>query len=215
VEFDLKTPAAASQMAGMGVFLAPVGGPPGAITMMVMDPAPIDADGRFKTTGQAPDRYMISLGRGGGGGRGSNIKSITANGRDVTNAALELRDADVNDVVIKVSDRFASISGSVHGPDALPAPTATVMAFPADYRALLSSGLMSGRVQMVAASRAGAYVLGAVMPGDYLIVAIDDADVADNQDSAFFDALARGATRITVGDAEKKSQDLALVKVKR
>jgi hypothetical protein len=46
------------------------------------------------------------------------------------------------------------------------------------------------------------------MPGDYLVVAIDDADVADNQDSAFFDALARGATRITVGDAEKKSQDL-------
>ena len=181
---------------------------------MVLDPAPIDADGRFKTTGQAPDRYMISLGRVGSG-RGSNIKSITANGRDVTNAALELRDADVNDVVIKVSDRLASVSGSVHGPDALPAATATVLAFPADYRALLSSGLMSGRMQMVAASRAGAYVMGAVMPGDYLIVAIDDADVADNQDSAFFDALARGATRITVGDAEKKSQDLALVKVKR
>jgi hypothetical protein len=53
------------------------------------------------------------------------------------------------------------------------------------------------------------------MPGDYLIVAVDDADVSDNQDTAFFDALARGATRITLGDAEKRSQDLVLVKVKR
>jgi hypothetical protein len=54
-----------------------------------------------------------------------------------------------------------------------------------------------------------------LVPGNYFVVAIDDADVSDNQDAAFFDALARVATRITVGDAEKKTQDLALVKVKR
>jgi hypothetical protein len=53
------------------------------------------------------------------------------------------------------------------------------------------------------------------MPGDYLVVAVDDADVGDNQDTAFFDTLARGATRVTLGDVEKKVQDLVLVKVKR
>lgn len=214
VEFELKNPATLSQMqAGLGVMLMPLGGPPAAITLIATDPAMVDADGRFKTVGYAPDRYSIIFGRGGRGG--ASIKSITANGRDVTNAALELRDADVNDVVIKVSDRFASVTGSVHGPDASPAMTATVIAFPADYRGLLSSGLMSGRVQTVAATRTGSYAIGVLMPGDYLIAAIDDADVSDNQDAAFFDALARGATRMTVGDAEKKSQDLVLVKVKR
>jgi hypothetical protein len=35
-------------------------------------------------------------------------------------------------------------------------------------------------------------------------VAVDDADVSDNQDTAFFDALAGGATRITLGDAKRE-----------
>jgi hypothetical protein len=172
----------------------------------------LDPDGRFTISGQAPGRYTISLGRGGGG---ASIKSITANGRDATNLPLEIKDTDITDVVIKVSDRLGSLSGVVRGPNALSAPTATVIAFPADYRALVASGLMAGRARTVAASRAGAFAMGSLMPGDYLVIAVDDAEVSDNQDTAYFDALARGATRITLGDAEKKAQDLVLVKVKR
>jgi hypothetical protein len=40
------------------------------------------------------------------------------------------------------------------------------IAFPADYRALVASGLMSGRARTIAASRTGAFVMGALMPGD-------------------------------------------------
>jgi len=215
VEFELKTSAAPSQVpTGNGVTLVPLGGPAGILSMFGAEPVMLEADGRFKTPGQAPDRYTVTFGRGGGRGS-AGIRTITANGRDMTNTPLELKDTDITDVVIKISDRFGAVSGTVRGPDALAARTATVIIFPADYRALLSSGLMSGRVQTIAASRTGAYVAGVVMPGDYLIVAVDDADVSDNQDSAFFDALARGATRMTVGDTEKKSQDLVLVKVKR
>jgi hypothetical protein len=212
VEFELKTPAAPGQMAaGNSVSLIPLN--LSAFALGFTDPAMLDADGRFATSGQASGRYTISLGRGGGGG--SSIKSITAGGRDVTNAPLELKDTDVTDVVIKVSDRFASLSGVVRGPNALAAPTATVIVFPADYRTLVANGLMTGRVRTIAASRAGGFAMGTLLPGEYLIVAVDDADVSDNQDTAFFDALARGATRITLGDAEKKAQDLVLVKVKR
>jgi hypothetical protein len=211
VEFELKTPAPGPMGAGNSVSLIPINN--AAFSgLMSTDPAMLDADGRFTTSGQASGRYTISLGRGGGG---PGIKSITANGRDVTNAPLDLKDTDITDVVIKVSDRLASLSGVVRGPNALAVPTATVIAFPADYRALVASGLMSGRARTIAASRVGAFVMSALMPGDYLIVAVDDADVSDNQDTAFFDALARGATRITLGDTEKRAQDLVLVKVKR
>jgi hypothetical protein len=53
------------------------------------------------------------------------------------------------------------------------------------------------------------------VPGDYRVAAMDDADVSDNQDGAFFDAVARMATRITLGDTQKKSQDLILARAKR
>jgi hypothetical protein len=213
VEFELRTPAAAGPTGpANSVSLIPLYNAAFAAGLMSTDPAMLDADGRFATSGQASGRYTMSLGRGGGG---PGIKSITASGRDVTNTPLELKDTDITDVVIKVSDRLASLSGVVRGPNALASPTATVIAFPADYRALVANGLMAGRVRTVAASRAGAFAMGSVMPGDYLVVAVDDADVSDNQDTAFFDALAGGATRITFGDAEKKAQDLVLVKVKR
>jgi hypothetical protein len=157
VEFEVTPPKTAAQMsAGSGVTLTPLSGTPGALGSLIgADPAMPDADGRFRTLGHAPDRYVISFGRGGRGS--SNIKSITANGRDMTNTPLELKDTDVMDVVIKISDRLGTISGVVRGTSGAAAPTATAFVFPADYRALVSSGLMSGRVQTVAASRAGAY----------------------------------------------------------
>jgi hypothetical protein len=133
----------------------------------------------------------------------------------VTNAPLDLKDADVTDVVIKISDRVGSISGVARTPAGQAAPTATAIVFPADYRALVANGLTSGKVQIVAASRAGTYAVNGLMPGEYFIIAIDDADVSDNQDSAFFDSLARVATRFTIGDAEKKAQELVVVPVKR
>ena len=224
VEFDLTPPRTAAQVtAGGGVVLSPVGGSSGIPGSFAADPATLDADGRFKTSGSLPGRYTIGLGRtgfvsvGAGAGRGGGpmVKSITANGRDITNAPLELKDSDITDVVIKISDRAGSIAGNVRTAAGQPASTATTIIFPADYRAMVANGMTSGRVMTVAASRLGAYSANGLLAGEYLIVAVEDADVADNQDVAFFDALARGATRITLGDAEKKVQDLVIVAVKR
>jgi len=214
VEFELTPPRTAAQViTGSGVVVAPLSGASGVGGMMGMDSSVLEADGRFKTLGFAPGSYVIGFGRGGRGSPG--IKSVTIGGRDVTNAVLELRDADVPDVVITVSDRFGTLAGVVRGASGGAATTSTVILFPVDYRPLVPNALVPSRSQIVAASRTGAYTVSALVPGNYFVVAIDDADVSDNQDAVFFDALARVATRITVGDAEKKTQDLALVKVKR
>jgi hypothetical protein len=211
VEFDLTPPRTAAQVSAGGVLLTSVSG---VNDFRGLDVTPVEADGRFKTAGHPPGQYTIAVGRGGG--RGSpTIRSITVGGRDITNTPLELRNADVVDVVIKMSDRVGSVSGVVRTAGGQAASTATTIVFPADYRALVANGLTGGRVLNVAASRSGAYAANGLTPGEYLIAAVDDAEVSDNQDSAFFDALARGATRITIGDAEKKVQDLVVVKVKK
>lgn len=215
VEFELTPPKTAAQLTagGGGIVFTPVDSALGLHGLGAMDPAKLDADGRFSTLGNAPDKYTIGLGPGRGSAIG--VKSVTVGGRDVTNAPFEIKDADIGDVVIKFSDRTGTVSGVVRGSNGAPAKTATVVLFPADYRSLARSGLMPGRVQIVAASRAGSFLVGNLMPAEYLVVAVDDADVSDNQDSAFFDALARLATRITLGDAEKKTQDLIVAAVKR
>ena len=210
VEFELTPPKTASQVVqGNGVTITPVEGPTGFAGLGGMSPLMLDADGRFKTAGHEPGKYTVAIGRGSVG-----VKSVTANGVDVTNSTLVLKDADV-DLAIKLSDRLGAISGVVHGPNGLAAPTATVIVMPADYRAFVVSGLMSSRVRTVAATRSGAYTVTDLVPGDYLVTAMDDADVSDNQDGAFFDAVARAATRISLGDTQKKSQDLILARAKR
>jgi protocatechuate 3,4-dioxygenase beta subunit len=215
VEFELTPPRTPAQViAGGAVVVTPLSGASGFLGgMMGSDPSVLEAEGRFRTLGYPPDKYVIGFGRGGRGA--VSVKSVTIGGRDMTNAVLELRDADVSDVVITVSDRFGTLAGVVRGANGAAATTATAIVFPVDYRASVSNALVPSRTQIVAASRAGAYAVSGLVPGNYFVVAVDDADVSDNQDTAFFDALARAATRITVGDAEKKTQDLVLVKVKR
>jgi hypothetical protein len=55
---------------------------------------------------------------------------------------------------------------------------------------------------------AGAFQTSGMPPGDYLVAAINPEQLSDVRDKAFYDALARVATRITLGDGEKKSLDL-------
>ena len=54
-----------------------------------------------------------------------------------------------------------------------------------------------------------------VLAGEYLIAAVDPVDLAGRQDAAFFDAFARVATRVTLGESERKTLDLQVVKVQR
>jgi hypothetical protein len=65
------------------------------------------------------------------------------------------------------------------------------------------------------ASRAGAYAMADLKPGDYLIAALDDSDVGELQDPRFAQAVARVATRITIAGGENRTLDLQIVKVTR
>jgi hypothetical protein len=70
--------------------------------------------------------------------------------------------------------------------------------FPADYRTWIDNGMNSRRSRTVRATRPGAFTIGNVPEGDYLLVALDRAAPADLQDPAHVEALARVGTRVTV-----------------
>jgi len=173
-------------------------------------PERTSAQGEFRTKGYAPGKYFVSV-----SGTGTwQMKSATIGGRDVLDAPLELREADVGGVVVTFTDRLGQISGSVRAPGETDLSDATVLMFPADHRTWVENGMNPRRSRTARPSRAGAYSIPAVPAGDYLVVAIDSATSGDPQDPAFVEVLSRLGTRVTVG-TDPQVVDLSKVRVVR
>jgi hypothetical protein len=170
-----------------------------------------DDQGQFKTAAYPPGKYFVAAGPP----QNWIIKSVTAGGRDIFNAPLELKDADVGDIVITYTDKPAQVTGTVADAAGTKSTSATAYLFPSDYRAWIANGMNQRRARSVRTSSTGSYTAASLLAGDYLIAAIEDGDPSQLQDPAFIDAIARLAQRITIGEGDKRTLDLQLVKVPR
>ena len=218
IEFDGVSPRPSLDGAsgrGLSVRLAAVAGGE-SFMPFAPDPPPIDPSGRFTTAASPPGRYRLMVIGGVAGPSGTMWRAHSAilDGRDVLVDPFELSDANIDDVVLTLSDRWGVVRGMVTaGPT--PARTATVALVPADVTAWIASGMPMLRTRLMPASRAGAYAMADLKPGDYLIAALDDSDVGELQDPRFAQAVARVATRITIAGGENRTLDLQIVKVTR
>ena len=139
-----------------------------------------------------------------------SVESITLAGQDVTDAAFNVGDADLNDLVITYTDRPASIAGSVSGA----AAEATVFLFPVNRARWPDARLGSRTFRSVRPSTAGTYLLTNVPPGDYYIAAIRDEDAGAWPDSQFLVRLAAAATAVKVAPNQQASLTLKVGVVK-
>ena len=212
IEFDgaaaKPTP---QQLQAMRVVLAPADGR-AALPMNLGAQPPVDREGVFKTGPYPAGKYFVNA---LGNATPWLLKSVTAAGRDLTSQPIELRDADITEVVVTFGDKLAQVSGTVRA-DSGAAPIGTsVLLFPQDYRTWIANGMAPRSTRDArTTSAAGAYTMRGVLSGDYLIAALGEG-ASDNQDLAFFDALSRVATHVTVVEGENKTQDLRVVVVKR
>ena len=170
----------------------------------------VDANAQFKTQGYPPGRYSVVV--GGSPSAPWTVKSAMANGRDLLAAPLELSTADIEGVVITYTDKSTRVSGAVRGLAA--GSSATIVVFPADYKSWMANGMSQRFMRQVNPGTAGQWGAAGLPAGDYLAAAIDAADATDSQDSAWFDALARVATRLSLADGEARTVDLTIVRVK-
>lgn len=213
VEFSgAAAPPQAQQLQSITVTLNSIDGRIVSASPFVNSPpqAVVDANAQFRTQGYPPGRYSVSV--GGSVPSPWAVRSVTVNGRDVLSAPLELSTTDVEGVVITYGDKSTRVSGFVRGLAAN--ANATVLIFPADYKTWLANGMSQRLMRQVTPGTPGAWGAAGLPPGEYLAVALDSADVADTQDPAWFDALARAATRVTLADGEVKTLDLSVARVK-
>ena len=169
------------------------GGPPGVN---------VNDDGTFEFTNAVPGRYAISI---GGTAAPWSLASATTGGVDVLDFFLDVpRDRDVRDLTITLRDRHTELTGSVLDGAGQPAGERTVVVFPADER--LWAGAQ--RVEADDLFADGTYAFRDLRPGRYLVAVVDGVEYGEWLDPNFLRRLVPLAVAVTLGDGERKIQDL-------
>jgi hypothetical protein len=167
--------------------------------------------GTFTSVQFPPGRYFIS---NTNPPQGWMLDAIMANGLDVTDAAMDIGSSDINDVVIRFTDRRSQLSGVVRNAERQPDATASVLAFPADRTMWTDYGLAARHFRISRATSTGAFTMPTLPPGDYLVAAISDADAGAYPDPKFLEKISSLATRVTLDRGQTKTPDLVTVSVK-
>jgi uncharacterized protein (DUF2141 family) len=167
--------------------------------------------GTFTSVQLPPGRYFI---RNLNPPQGWMLDSITANGVDVSDVAMDIGSSDINDVVIRFTDRRTQLSGVVRNGARQPDATASVMAFPADRALWTDYSSSPRRLRVSRSTSTGSFTMPTLPPGDYLVVAISDTDGGSFPDPKFLEKISSLATRVTIDRGQTKTQDLVTVSVR-
>jgi hypothetical protein len=164
-----------------------------------------EASGQFRTLGLLPGRYMLRV----GGTLGSwSLDSVSIGDKSLPDQPIAIASTDVSGVVVTLTDRAGSISGSVRDARAGVDSTATVLLFPANRALWVDTTANPRRLRSIRVSPRGTWQIDSLPAGDYIVVAIDDRFAADWQRPQRLESLSRSGTHVTVGAAEKKTLEL-------
>jgi hypothetical protein len=166
------------------------------------------SDGAVTLSGYLPGRYRVRVANSPAGWM---FKSAMLNGVDVSETPFDLT-RDVTDVVLMFTDRWSGISGRAQGAEA---DGATVVVFTTDAQKWAAAGSNPRRLRSARANARGEFGISSLPPGDYYVTAIRDEDAGDWRDPAVLEALARGATQITIMEGEHKTLDVPVQEIRR
>ncbi len=172
-------------------------------------PGHADETGAFKTPAVAAGRYVVRV---GGILPDWTLKSVTVDGRDVSDSPLDLRASDVNTVIITFTDRPTKLNGVARTAEGSADADAVVVVFPVDQSAWSDYGYNPRRVRSTHAGRDGSYTIAGLPAGDYYVAAIHEDTTPQWQEPRALEALARAATQVRLGDGDTRTQDLKAVR---
>ncbi len=179
--------------------------------------APAQKDGTFVITGLTPDRYrtmfvppnmmmpppLMPVQPGG-----LVLKSAMLDGKDIADQPLDVRQGlEIKDLVVTFTDKLSEISGTLQDAAGKPVVGYPIVVFSTD-RSAWSFG--SRRIAQAHPANDGTYKVQGLPAGDYYVCALTDLDPSDLYDPSFLDQLAPASFKISLGEGEKKTQNLKL-----
>lgn len=184
-------------------------------------PAEVDATGQFKVTGVVPGRYVISASIPAGargttqpattapaGGGSWVLKSAMVGGRDVLDFPLEIGpNQNVSGASVVFTDRTQSLSGTIQDATGRPTADFTIIVFPSQNQYWMP---LSRRITSARPSTDGRFTFNSIPAGEYRLTAVTDVEPGEWYDPAFLSQLQSVSIPVTVGEGERKVQDIRL-----
>jgi hypothetical protein len=203
-----------------GRLMLPGGSTPADFTRVRLGLAPVDSlasfgpappaatiqpDGAFKFDGIAAGKWRVTGSLPGGW----SLRSAILDGHDTLDVPFDVgRGQALSGLVVTVTDRPTEISGTLRDAAGQLTSEYSMAAFSTD-RSLWTSAprRVSNAVRL---SSDGRYRVVGLPPGEYYLSAISDFDPAQLGDPAFLESLISQSVKVTLGEGERRVQDLKI-----
>jgi hypothetical protein len=140
------------------------------------------------------------------------VKAITHDGKDISDALIELGSGqEMNDVQVVISSRVTAVEGRLQDEKNLPIRDATVLVFDADGEKWFEN---SRRVRATRPDQDGQWRLRGMPAGEYLAIALDYVEDGAWNDPEFLESLRRDAASVTLAEGATATAALKVVTVK-
>ncbi len=165
--------------------------------------ARVDKEGHFTLDGVPAGAHLI---RPNGGLRGWALKSVTVDGREVTDTPIDLRSGQkVANVSVTFTDKLGEVNGTVTDQQGTPSTDYTVLVFPTDPSLWRPQ---SRHIMTARPDQTGKFRIRGLPAAEYYVVTVDPVEQGEWFEPAFLDQHRPAALRVTLGDGEVKMQDL-------
>jgi len=179
----------------------------GAIPIATTVTGAVGPDGAFQLDGVVPEAYRLS---GTPSAVPWSVRSALLGGRDVADELFTVTAGqNVSGLVATFSDAQTDLSGVLTDGQGRPAPQLYVVVFTTDKTMWMPG---SRRVQTVRSSENGAYAITGLPPGEYYLCALTEIEDALLFEASYLEQFVASSIKITLGEGEKKRQDLQVVK---
>jgi hypothetical protein len=135
-------------------------------------------------------------------------RSAIVNGTDAMDAPIEIRQG-ADGIVITFTDHPTELSGLLQTPAGVAASDYFIIIFATD-RAQWSA--QSRRTVMARPTNLGRYAVRNLPPGEYYLAAVTDVIQNEWFDPAFLESLVPASIRVTLGESERKMQDVRIAR---
>jgi hypothetical protein len=167
----------------------------------------VDATNHVSIGGLPPGRYLVRV----PDVSGWTLESTVLGTRDVTDAVFSMETVEGAKLVITLTDRAGTLTGTVLDGRNVASPEATVVIFPADRSRWPDAAASTRTFREVRTSTGGQFALGPLPAGDYLVAAVDGASDGTWPDVSFLSRVASGATAATIRAGQAPSLTLKLL----